>query len=93
MVLFSNEFFGIYGFMVMFEDLIILVVVVEKVCDEGYVKMNCYMLYLVVGVWEVIGYEILVLKIIFVGGFIGCIGGFFFIIWIQIVVYLWNIVG
>ncbi len=89
----DNESAGIYGLMAMFADPTQMVAAAEKARDQGYRKMNCYSPYPVAAAWEAIGHKTPMSKITLAGGIFGCLAGFGFITWSQVVAYPWNIAG
>ena len=84
---------GIYGLMAMFADPTEMVAAVEKARDEGYRKMNCYTPYPVEAAWEAIDHKTPMSKITLAGGLAGCVLGFGFLTWTQVIAYPWNIAG
>lgn len=88
-----NEPRGPYGLMARFDDPRQLVRAAEATNQAGYVKMNCYTPYPVPGAWEAMGHKSPMSKLVFIAGVIGCLAGFGFIVWTQMVAYPWNIGG
>lgn len=84
---------GLHGMMAEFDDPEKLVAAAEATRDAGYHKMNCYSPYPIPGAWEAMGHKSPMSKMVLAGGLLGCVGGFGFITWTQVIDYPWNIGG
>ncbi len=84
---------GLHGLMAEFDDPEKLVAAAEATRDAGYSKMNCYSPYPIEGAWEAMGHKSPMSKLVLLGGVTGCLLGFSFITWTQVIDYPWNIGG
>ena len=83
----------LHGLMAEFDDPEKLVAAAEATRDAGYARMNCYSPYPVPGAWEAMGHKSPMSKLVLLAGITGCLGGFGFIVWTQVIDYPWNIGG
>lgn len=84
---------SMHGLMAEFDDPEKLVAAAEATRDAGYARMNCYSPYPVPGAWEAMGHKSPMPKLVLLAGIAGCLGGFGFITWTQVIDYPWNIGG
>ncbi|HVS15157.1 MAG TPA: DUF3341 domain-containing protein [Thermoanaerobaculia bacterium] len=84
---------GPYGLVARFAQPAQMVRAAEAARDAGYRKMNCYSPYPIPGAWEALGHQSKVPLVTLLGGLGGCVLGFGFITWTQVVDYPWNIGG
>ena len=84
---------ALYGLMARFAKPTQMVAAAEAARDAGYKRWNCYSPYPVPGAWEAMGHKSPMSKLTLIGGIVGCILGFSFITWTQVIAYPWNIGG
>jgi len=84
----------IYGVMAEFDNPTGLVAAARRAYEEGYRKMDAYTPFPVEGLAEAIGFHRNRLPlIVFIGGLIGCLGGYFLQYWISVIAYPLNVGG
>ena len=83
----------LHGLMAEFDDPEKLVAAAEATRDAGYARMNCYSPYPVPGAWEAMGHKSPMSRLVLLAGITGCLLGFGFITWTQVIDYPWNIGG
>ena len=85
---------GLYGVVAEYDTSDALVAAANKVYDEGYRHIDAYSPYPVHGLPEAIGFEDpRVQWIIFIGGVIGCLTGFYLQYWVSAAAYPHNVGG
>jgi hypothetical protein len=83
-----------YGLMAEFDDVNSAVAAARQVYAAGYRRINAYSPYPVEELSEAIGFhKNMVPKIVFVGGLMGCLGGFLMIYWMTAIDYPINVGG
>lgn len=84
----------VYGLMAEFSDPTSLVKAADRAYEKGYRKMDAYSPYPIEELAEAIGFHHSKLPmIVFLGGLIGCIGGFFMQYYASVISYPINIGG
>ena len=83
----------LHGLMAEFDNPEKLVAAAEATRDAGYARMNCYSPYPVPGAWEAMGHKSPMSRLVLIAGIAGCVLGFGFITWTQVIDYPWNIGG
>ncbi|NOT58956.1 MAG: DUF3341 domain-containing protein, partial [Acidobacteria bacterium] len=77
-----------------FDDVNSAVAAARKVYAAGYRRINAYSPYPVEELAEAIGFhKNLVPAVVFIGGFMGCLGGFVMIYWMTAIDYPLNVGG
>ncbi len=84
---------GLYGLMAEFDDPEKLVAAARATRDAGYIKMNCHSPFPIAGAWEAMGHKSPMSLLVLIGGIVGAVSGFGFIVWTQMIDYPWNIAG
>ena len=85
---------GLYGLAASFDSPEAIVEAAKKVFAAGYRRTEAYSPYAVEGLTEALGFHRTgVPLIVFVGGLVGGIGGYFMLWYANVVGYPWNIGG
>jgi hypothetical protein len=85
---------GLYGLAASFDSPEAVVEAAKKIFAAGYRRTEGYSPYAVEGLSEALGFERSgVPLMVFVGGIVGCIGGYFMLWYANVVSYPWNIGG
>jgi hypothetical protein len=85
---------GLYGLAASFHSPEQIVEAAKKVHAAGYRRAEGYTPYAVEGLTEALGFHHTGIPlIVFVGGLVGCIGGYFMMWYANVISYPWNIGG
>jgi hypothetical protein len=83
-----NQRSSLYGLMAEFDSPTDILAATRRACEEGYQNLDAYTPFPVDGLPEALGFHYTrVPLIVLIGGFIGCIGGFFMQYYIAVIDY------